>query len=197
MNRNIGFFGGGSVMQLGSINDVKVFFKCIDEYIAKTHPSTDWSLFTDKLYRRYINQKELPTFIKQVKEAKKIFLNIPTYKVDFKKLGINANNTQLKLQESDLLAVFDKYFKSLEHCIEMVMLIIDKRHNYNQPIRTVVSDLPEFYADDDRPLEEYDNLEGEPFWLRTEPTIEAFNVEETIDSEGGIIKTSWIRKKEK
>lgn len=197
MSNNIAFCTSITINELGPISDVQVFFKCINQYVVKQYPKNNWDLITDRLYKRYIRYEELPTFIEKINEIKTIFANIPTDKVNFKKFGVNFDDTNLNLQGKNLSNTFKKYFDHLEDCIETAELIKKERGSY-EPIRIVVSDLPEFYADDDRPLEDYDNLEGEPFWMRTEPTMEAFNIEEKVDQEfGGIIKTSWVRKKEK
>jgi hypothetical protein len=57
--RKIGFDGGHSMYELGPAPDVALFFNCLRRYAKEDHLEKDWSLLTDRLYRRYLRQQEL------------------------------------------------------------------------------------------------------------------------------------------
>jgi hypothetical protein len=64
-----------------------------------------------------------------------------------------------------LADVFSKYFECFDSCVSDARLFYNDWGKY-LPVRVMVSDVPEFITDKLRPLEEYDALEGEPFWLQ-------------------------------
>ncbi|AUS44677.1 hypothetical protein CYD94_21240 (plasmid) [Ralstonia solanacearum] len=42
--RIIGFHGGSSLCELGTVSDVVLFFDCVRAFTAWKHPDRDWSL---------------------------------------------------------------------------------------------------------------------------------------------------------
>ena len=58
---NIGFCGGNSTFTLGPSTDVVLFFKCISQFAVEKYPEHDWSLLTDRFYKRYIKKNEMRT----------------------------------------------------------------------------------------------------------------------------------------
>jgi hypothetical protein len=92
------------------------------------------------------------------------FMAIPTNTVDWCSLGVDEN-TRLRLQEKSLAGVFERFFTSFNETFEDV-LRCKIEFDLDQPLRIVVADIPELMKDKLRPLANYDNLEGEPFWLR-------------------------------
>lgn len=57
--RKTGFHGDPSIYELGPASDVVLFFARLRDYAEQDHPEQDWSLLTDRLYRRYLRQEEL------------------------------------------------------------------------------------------------------------------------------------------
>jgi hypothetical protein len=87
--------------------------------------------------------------------------------------GLLAGGTErsrLNHSQQTLADVFAKYFENFAYCVESARLNYETFKSYPgysyEPVRTVISDLPGFARDKDKPLAEYDALEGEPFWLR-------------------------------
>ncbi|WP_134167095.1 hypothetical protein [Paraburkholderia caballeronis] len=69
--RKIGFNGGGLLYELGLASDVSLFFDCLGADTQEANHEQDWSLLTDRLYRRYLRLDELePAFalMEQVQE---------------------------------------------------------------------------------------------------------------------------------
>ena len=47
--KTIGFSGGGLITELGSIEDVQMFFDLINYYVVKKYPNTTWPIIMDSL----------------------------------------------------------------------------------------------------------------------------------------------------
>lgn len=67
--------------------------------------------------------------------------------------------------QATLADVFIKYFECFNCCVESAKGFFDDWNIY-QPVKIVISDLSEFMVDKNRPLENYDDLSGDPFWFR-------------------------------
>lgn len=165
---NIGFTGGSSLCELGPISDVMAFFKCLEIYISPESPETDFSLLTDRLYRRYLKLEELDRAKGLMGQARDGFGKVMSSGFDWEELGVDSTNTRLRLDGRTLSDVFAKYFESFEYCLESARLNYEAfkaEPNYNyEPVRTVLSDLPWFMMEKRRPLDEYEALDGRPFW---------------------------------
>ncbi|WP_256583554.1 hypothetical protein [Burkholderia singularis] len=69
----IGFHGGHTIYELGPVPDVVLFFSCLVRYVEQDHPEQDWSLLTDRLYRRYLRRDELEPALMLMAKAREIF----------------------------------------------------------------------------------------------------------------------------
>jgi hypothetical protein len=165
MRHNIGINGGSSICEIGPQPDVVVFFKCLDIYVVQTHLDTDYSLLTDRLYRRYLRLEELDKATTLMGQARQKFAKILSTSVDWESMGITLTKSSLNLTKKTLADVFSKYFECFDSCVSDARLFYNDWGKY-LPVRVMVSDVPEFITDKLRPLEEYDALEGEPFWLQ-------------------------------
>jgi len=67
--RKIGVMGGNSIYELGPLKDIVLFFDCIEYFVVKHHSEQDWSLLTDRLYRRYLRLEELETTRKLMEKS--------------------------------------------------------------------------------------------------------------------------------
>ena len=161
----IGFYSDCLINKIGRKEDISAFFQLVNDLVVKKDFKTDWSLITDRFYKRYLKWEELDPASILMRRIQEIFADIPTNKVDWNSLSIDEN-TQLKLQEKSLAVVFDKIFIGFEECKDIAILEYKKSGKYIQPLRIVVADIPELMKDKLRPLADYDNLVGEPFWLR-------------------------------
>ena len=170
--RRIGFSGGSSICELGPAPDVKLFFACLKAYAEQAHPEEDWSLLTDRLYRRYLRLEDLDKASALMEQARQIFAEKPaasSVEWDANMLA-NQEKSSLNSNQPTLAEVFGKYFEHFAYCVESARINYeafksDPRYSY-EPVRTVISDLAGFARDKNKPLAEYDTLEGEPFWLR-------------------------------
>lgn len=163
--KNVGFDGGSFLCELGPAADISLFFECVS-YVAKLHPEHDFSLLTDRLYRRYLRQEDLDEASKLMSLVKLFFQSMPSSTVDWEAaVADGLTQTRLNPNDSSLAEVFSKYFAHFERCVQSAKNFYENWKIY-QPVKTVISDLPDFMTDKKRPLEQYETLEGKPFWLR-------------------------------
>ncbi|MBR7956541.1 hypothetical protein KDW78_21945 [Burkholderia cenocepacia] len=165
--RHIGFDGGHSIYELGPSSDVILFFECLKTYVQQVHPDQDWSLLTDRLYRRYLRREELDKAAALMEQVRQIFTQHPAAEaVEWDALlSSDSGRSWLNPNQPTLADVFSKYFESFEKACRSAKSFVDAFNIY-QPVRVVISDLPGFARDKNKPLAEYDALEGAPFWLQ-------------------------------
>lgn len=162
---NVGFCGGCSVRDLGSASDMKVFFNCIELAAARLPPNIDSKLLTDRLYRRYLRLEELAPAAALIVQVRDILADIPTDSINWKAMGWDPSATRLDLSPAKVSDVFRRHIKGALDLIENAESF-NKRFDIYRPAITIASDLPRFVRDENRPLTDYDRLEGDPMWLR-------------------------------
>ncbi|WP_343675900.1 hypothetical protein [Paraburkholderia heleia] len=143
-----------------------LFFDCLKTYAEQDHPEQDWSLLTDRLYRRYLRREEIDKASTLMEQVRQIFAGLPASAIDWdtSMLG-NAEKTWLDPKQPTLADVFSKYFENFAKACGSAKFFVEAFNIY-QPVRVVISDLPGFARDKNKPLAEYDALEGKPFWLQ-------------------------------
>lgn len=165
--RKVGFHGGNLICELGSASDMVLFFDCLKVYAGLGHLAQDWSLLTDRLYRRYLRREELDRASLLMEQAQQIFALIPAksgVEWDPAMIG-NLEKSWLSLGQLTLADVFSKYFEHFVKACDSAKSF-EEVFNIYQPVRVVIADLPGFARDKNKPLAEYDALEGKPFWLQ-------------------------------
>ncbi len=166
----IGFTGGSSICEIGTASDVVLFFDCLDYFVVKNHPEQDWSLLSDRLYRRYLRLEELDQAAALMNQVKQIFSGLPNTEIDWApELPGNKNLTRLDPGRANLADVFIKFFDHFEYCVESAKLNHEHFQSYPdykfEPVKIIPTNLAAIAIEGDRPLKEYDDLEGKPFWL--------------------------------
>jgi hypothetical protein len=168
--RIIGVTGGGSLCELGTAMDVQLFFDCLDMYIAQKQPEQDWSVLSDRLYRRYLKLEELDKATSLMNEVKRVFAGLTNKAINWQGMAVGDAKTWLDPRKGTLDQIFGKYFESFALCIESAKLSYEGFKSYPgykyEGVRLVIADQPWFLVEKQRSLEEYDALEGAPFWGR-------------------------------
>ncbi|MQL48942.1 hypothetical protein GEA64_13640 [Photorhabdus khanii] len=165
--KNVGFHGGHTVYEHGPTSDVIVFFQCITIYAEYVQSEYDFSLLTDHLYRRYLKQDELRPAMELMSIVECLFSKIQSNTVDWQIMGMDCELTKLDFNQPTLDLVFIDYFRHFLDAKESAESFLNTFKIY-QPVKIVISDLPWFIDDKNRPLEQYDALgpHDPPFWLR-------------------------------
>jgi len=162
--------GGCSIYELGPLKDVVLFFECLDYFVVNRHKQQDWSLLTDRLYRRYLRKEELDPASKLMIKVRKIFSELASDEVDWGQgMQGDINQTWLNASHSTLDMIFSKYFDCFENAVNSA-IFFDKEYNEYFPVRLSISNSIIFVLEEKRPLNQYDELTtaSEPFWLLAE-----------------------------
>ena len=144
-----------------------MFFACIKRFALEDHAERGWCLIADRLYRRYLRREELKPALALMGQVREIFAQQPAKTAiewDGAMLA-NPEKSWLNPEQSTLAEVFGEYFERFASACGSAESFVEASNIY-QPVRVVISDLPGFARDKNKPLAEYDALEGEPFWLR-------------------------------
>ncbi|HEV2678012.1 MAG TPA: hypothetical protein VGV37_26005 [Aliidongia sp.] len=163
---NVGFYGGSEIRELGPASDMQVFFGCTRLAASYATPDEDYSLLTDRLYRRYLRLNELNPATDLVSKARKVLNTMPADRVDWPKLGWDPLSTRLNISSGSVGDVLVRYLDGARDLISNARGFEKRFHSY-KPVITIVTDTPRFYIEKSRPLADYDALEGEPVWLRS------------------------------
>lgn len=166
----IGFTGGSSLCELGLAADVQLFFDCLNFYAASNHPEQDWRMLTDRLYKRYLRLDELDKALVLMERVKQIFMTLPSDSIDWPDAKEIAVQTRLDSSKKTLAEIFEIYFAHFSHCVESAKINYEGFKSYPgykyEAVRVVIATQPWFIVEKNRPFEEYDMLEGEPFWAK-------------------------------
>lgn len=163
--KNVGFFGGAALAELGSAADVQLFFDCVTSFVVPGLPNLDWPLIMDRLYRRYTRREDLERTQALMNEIQKRFGAVASSAVDWSNIRSPKAMTRLDPTRPTLALVFSAYFERFAHCRESAEIYFQKWQRY-RPVKIGITDLPDLMTEKSRPLKEYDAIEGEPFWKR-------------------------------
>ncbi|MDG6399920.1 hypothetical protein QCD79_07935 [Pseudomonas quasicaspiana] len=166
--RKLGFDGGHTVYELGPVSDVVLFFECLNAFVVSKYSDRDWSLLSDRLYKRYLRRAELDESLALMEEAKSIFLTLPSSSIDWgEDMHADRDRTWLDSRVDNLGEVFYRYFDLFSKAKDSAVSFLDEFGIY-QPVRILTSDIPALLIEKNRPLNEYDTLglSSSPFWLR-------------------------------
>lgn len=171
--RNVGFCGGALTVELGTVNDMVLFFECIKSLVSWKYPEMDWSLLTDRFYKRYLRLEEMDISKELMDKVHQLFMEIPSSSITWEReMEHNHETSKLNPDLSMISDVFSHYFSAFSECSESAIVMYDEFKSYPgyeyEPIRIVLTEMPENLEDYHRPLEQYDALgpNDSPFWLR-------------------------------
>jgi len=162
---NVGFYGGSEIRDLGPASDMLTFFNCVRVVASRLLPDLDSSLLTDRLYRRYLKLDELDPTTDLIAHLQKVLISLPADCINWNALGWKESSTKLDPTLSNIAEVLARY---LDGAVDLIRNAkkFEKRFHIYKPVITIITDTPRFYVESNRPLADYDALEGEPMWLR-------------------------------
>ncbi|WCG83206.1 hypothetical protein [Pectobacterium sp. A5351] len=171
--KTIGFSGGDLVVELGTVNDFSLFFQCINNVTKLNYPDEDWDILVDRLYKRYLRLEELSLAKEKMNRVRDLFSIFPSTSIDWDhKMIVCREKSWINPNQAMLSDIFKRYFEAFLECVESAEINYQLFNSYQgyeyEAVKTVISDLPWFIEDKNRPLEQYDALGPDdlPFWLR-------------------------------
>ena len=182
LQTRIAFYSYNSIDVVGRRFEVLAFFRLIDEFVTQHYPEQDVSLITDRFYRRYIAQEDAAAALEQMAFIETIFEKIPSNSIDWDEICSGEPARKLNFSLANCRLVFEKYFTTFKDSHQTSAYFFEHGRPY-QPVRILRAHLPYFAIDDARPLSAYDELEGDPFWLRPDET----NIPDPPSYKGGKI----------
>ncbi len=138
----VGFWGGSSMYQV-FLMIYRSSLKHSQNYLLNFQMIFEWPLVLNRLYKKYVRYED----INKTKEI-----------MDFCKSKLT------EASENENTNIFLKYFRQFNSAVESAIYFYEYFNDY-VPVRIVVVDLPWQMVEARRPLREYDQLEGEPYWM--------------------------------
>ena len=161
----MGFHGGNSIWELGSPQDMVVFFACLDYQTRSTLAEAGRFVLLDRLFKRYLRLEDLDEAVSAMKIAKEQFRLVTVEDSHLIELGLDKDNTALRLEETNLAKMFAKYFDALPDCVRSYRSGKRMFGYYYNPVKVSRVDLPGFTEENARPTEAYDELVAPPYWF--------------------------------
>ena len=161
----IGYIGGGIIIDLGTDSDMRLFFDCISYYLPPKYPQENWSILTDRLYRRYLKLEELDIAESLMKLVEEEFKQLDRKAVDWSKTKSGKVKSDLDITKATLFDIFSDYFSAFYRCIEFAVYE-NKHSNFYRPIMVAITTIPHAIAYGKIPLSVFDNLgaDEKPIW---------------------------------
>ncbi|WP_239375358.1 hypothetical protein [Snodgrassella gandavensis] len=170
MSKDTGFCGGSSVFTLGTDSDMELFFDCISYYLQPKYPEENWSILTDRLYRRYLKLEELDTAEFLIKLVEKEFKQLDQEAIDWSPILSGKAKSDLDKTKSTLYDIFERYFYAFHYCVESAKINYedfksDPDYEY-EPVMVAITILPYSISYEQIPLSVFDNLgaDEKPIW---------------------------------
>jgi hypothetical protein len=167
-----GIKGGGELCYLGSREYVDSFFKAIKIYVLNEalYRELDWSLITDQLYKRTIDNENLDLAIGTMARLLHLMRETPLSVVDWSALGVPEPATvplALGHPTPSLRDLYINFEFGLARCASGVKFGALQNANY-LPVRIGALSPQIYIYEDYRPAEHYEALgpNDVPYWLR-------------------------------
>lgn len=176
-----GYIGPGVLFELGTREYVRSFFVAIEKYVfrEKLYRQLDWSLITDRLYKRTVPHEQLDAMVSAVAQMLSLLGETSTSAVDWPKLGLNGPEDGRPQHvalgsATNLGEVYDHFGRGLVDCA-LSLRFGQLRGTEYRPVR--IGSFYYYNYEDQRPLDHYERLGPKdlPFWLRDDidyPEIE-------------------------
>jgi len=168
--RSVGFVGGGNIVAAGTVADMQLFFDCIGFFAVPRHAGEDWSLVTDRLYRRYVRQADVEATRRLMDLALAEMARTPVDAVDLRQMRQPGARTNLDPRGPFLDKVFARHFQAFGRAAEGAIARWEDGGKDDptyafEPPHASVTDLG-WLLTNRISLSHYDELEGLPLWRR-------------------------------
>jgi hypothetical protein len=157
---NIGIRGGSNIIELGEEQEIHMFFdeliKFRDDKTRKDKKYQKLELYCiNRLYQKYVMEEDL---------------------LDTLDLTFMFTRTVILNKNMKHLDILAKIGLGIVKAFHSALYVIKSEHHYNFPVSLIIIDAPYrfFRIGDDVPLEDIDNLEGDPLWMRPDYMLEKY-----------------------
>lgn len=161
---NIGWFGGGLICELGPPAEVQSFFSSIQRYAIAQAPNEDWDIITDRLYMRYVPHEHTEMALEIMRQVERIFHQTPFDPTDKALSGLDRKNSQIEWDAETLGEAYAHYFDFYVECSESISHLL-ACNMHAEPLRIIVTDMPQRGIEEQRPLNVYDAIDPPPLWI--------------------------------
>jgi hypothetical protein len=152
-----------------------MFFDAIEKYSRIHDPYADYDVILDRLYKRYLRLEELSIATTLLNRIRDVLMKIVVSQeyIDFAMK--NEDSTSFDIKANNLAGYFGEYFRKIEDAIKCALYNHEERKKEGRfsykRVTICHTDIVPATIADMRPDELYDNLEGEPYWMR-EPVMD-------------------------
>ena len=209
---NVGFFAGGTVLQVGPMGDMLAFLDCVERYVVREDRQTDYTLITITLGMRYLRVDQLGEAMALFRRSQERLHRVATKDADMELVGPLPDDTRLDRSQPTLGDVFDRHFRAFDHACKLAME--EHRHTIavlgeaeaskiaRDPRATcdtvflLVTEMPRALMFLDLTLEDFDEHEDLPFWMTDElppHILPRRKVDEEVVDDGLLRSQSWRR----
>lgn len=165
----LAFRGKNTVCLLDFPSDMMLFFDCIKFYVENKYKNENWSVITDRFYKRYLREEDIEIAFEKMKKIEEEFKKLPVDAVDWKPYENKKIKTNLEYKYlNSLYEVFEKYFQAFEKIVKHVLYRKgDVDYKYYNPIMVTIFTLPYGIDYEQIPLSEFDALteNDNPKWF--------------------------------
>jgi len=179
--RKVAIVGSCDIHGVGPANDAVLFFDCIDWFVVPKYPNQDWSLITDKFYKRYLRLEELEPARKLMDKIRKIFSTVSSSEVEWREdwQQEDCDKTTLNSKLPTLDLIFLEFFEGFDNVFNSIMYDFNNygiHHTMRLAICNGSHGLMAATTEQFRPLKQYDSLgdTDKPFWMLPEDEIFKF-----------------------
>jgi hypothetical protein len=161
----VAFAGGSLVNVVGPDPEVQLFFDCVNRFVVPKAPHPDWTLITERFYRRYLRAEELAPAQELMNLIRDALSTVESSQVDWPAVAVPVRAGRLDFGRPDLANVFQDYFRIFTECRIAAEHYLANWRKY-RPLRIINGDVKGVLREKGLSLEDYDALEGDPFWKR-------------------------------
>lgn len=165
--KKIGILGTSTIFELGSPEDVDLFFTVVSHILEQGHWGRDYPVIMLKFYKKPLNFDEMKKGKVEIDEIKLKLSQVTLDSAFYSKLNIDMDKTAWIIHATDLGAFFDKFFKGFNTAYSMTLSLNEKYGEYS-PMLLGGTSIGHATEDTMRPIEEYNRLSDSdlPFWKR-------------------------------
>lgn len=167
--KEFGVMGGGNLFVLPSRAYMRSFFLAFEKYplSVQLYRKLDWSLITDRLYRRIIPDEQLDVALGTMIRMLGLLAETKIADVDWAAIGLTGpeDGPENLGPDATLWDFYQPFERALECCASAVIFNLACGYKTTS-LRLACLDTGPHLAFKNWPAEEYEKLEGDPLWLR-------------------------------